>query len=67
MTEPVRLTSHRDNLMAVEADAVHEARTVLAQQYALGHEAGRLLGRVEATVLMTVAALATLTVWGAFR
>ena len=54
--KPVRLTSHRDNLSAIEADSVHEARTVLAEQYALGYEAGRLLGRVEAVVAMVSAA-----------
>ena len=67
MTAPARLTSHRGNLMAVEADHIHEARTILAEQYELGHEAGRLLGRVEAVVVMAAAALAALGVWVLFR
>lgn len=48
---------------AIEADHVREARTTLADEYERGHEAGRLVGRLEAVVLTAIGAAAGLCVW----
>ena len=67
MSAPLRLTTPRDNLMAIEADHVREARCVLEDEFERGYAVGRLTGRVEAVVVMAAAALSAVAVWSMVR